>query len=218
MPHGLLYRLHLSCLWWLYLFQHTKHGGEGYACFKKHEHIGSRAVFDLHMNILCDRMSSYNVLECKMCPDLGIKPSRCECRSAYEVLLHSSRSTLHQIIWAWSPCGTSGSSAGPNPPSLPVNPSGRRAPPTRGSWGRICGAQPWSCMLAARLKRPARTAARGGPAFCGHVSAAVYIQSITRPSLARIRASVDRSSRCQSTGGTQGVRGEGWGLQRRANV
>lgn len=37
--HGLLYRLHLSRLWWLYSFQH---GGEGYACydenhFKKHE-------------------------------------------------------------------------------------------------------------------------------------------------------------------------------------
>lgn len=157
-------------------------------------------------------------LKCKMCPDLRIKPSRCECRSAYEVLLHSSGSTLHQIIWAWSPCGMSGSSAGPNPPSLPVNPSGRRATPTQGSWGRICSAQPWSCMLADRLKRPARTAVRGGAAFCGHVSAVVYIQSINRPSLAHIGASVDRSSRCQSTEGTQGVRGEGWGLQRRAKV
>lgn len=30
-------------------------------------------------------------------------------------------------------------------------------------------------MLADRLKRPARTAVRGGAAFCGHVSAVVYI-------------------------------------------
>ena len=54
--------------------------------------------------------------------------------------------------------------------SLPVNPPGRRAPPTQGSWGRICGARPWSRLFTTRLNRPAWTAVRAALQLCGHIS------------------------------------------------
>ena len=79
-------------------------------------------------------------------------------------------------------CGTESSfSPCPSPPSLrpslclslPANPPGRRAPPIQGSWGRICGAQPWSCLFTTRLNRPVWTAVRGRLPLCGHISAAI---------------------------------------------
>ena len=83
---------------------------------------------------------------------------------------------------AWSPCGSVASVPPPPPPllpsslcpSLPVNPPGSEVRPTQGSWGRICGAQPWSRLFTTRLNRPAWTAVRAALQLCGRISTAIY--------------------------------------------
>lgn len=85
-------------------------------------------------------------------------------------------------------CSVSASPVELNPlslcPALPVNPFGRPAPPIQGSWGMICGAQPWSRLLATRLKRPVWTAVtRQASALWQHLCCYLLHLSSNHPSI-----------------------------------
>lgn len=158
-------------------------------------------------------------------------------RCPYKVLQDSSCFTFRRITPAWPPCSPAAWAAPlcnwilflspcPSPPprcpSLPllIPLAGRGAPPIQGSWGRICGAQPWSRLFTTRLNRPVWTAVRGQAAsLWPHPCCCLLPPStrlIIRPS---IFSTYERASSfkawevcwvCYWRGGW----GWGWGVQR----
>lgn len=114
--HGLLYRLHLSCLWWLYSVQH---GGEGYACydenhFKKHEtctHAARRCLTftwtssvtewaaKMYWNVKCVQTSESNPHAAS-----AARPTRCSCTRQVPPFIRLFEPD-HPAAWAVSPRG-----------------------------------------------------------------------------------------------------------------
>lgn len=139
--------------------------------------MGKLAIYKNH---------SYYMYKIWMTDRLWVRPSCCECWSVRVAPLQGAAAIVLDLSsnYSSSKAPLCGSPSQPPAPLLP--PLSSSAPPIKGSWGRIFGAQPWSRLFAVRLKGPVRTAVKAGLKLCGHISTTInpFSHPTIRPSLA----------------------------------